>query len=209
MKKIFLLAFVMLTIVGVQAQEKGKIRVGLDAGLALPRLGAGIDGALDVRYNIMDNVNLGVRLGSAYMIRDFLVSNDGLSAEVTMHLNTNFLVSGDYYFNKGTSIFAPFLGAGLGSFEIYDFYMVADASNPEYVLPTRPQSDTKFGGVLRGGFELGKFRMGLEYYIIPQSRLYDVTTLNYSGFSQNSYLNLSIGFYLGGGKWKKPVDVNY
>ena len=61
MKKIFLLAFVMLAIAGVHAQEKGKIRVGVDAGLTFPNSGFGIDGGLDVRYNIMDNLNAGVR----------------------------------------------------------------------------------------------------------------------------------------------------
>jgi hypothetical protein len=56
--------------------------------------------------------------------------------------------------------------------------------------------------VLRGGFEAGHFRMALDYYLIPKSEVYDLSN-NLLGFTKNSYLNLSIGFYLWGGKWSK------
>jgi hypothetical protein len=58
------------------------------------------------------------------------------------------------------------------------------------------------GGLLRGGFEWGKFRMGLEYNLVPKSTLQD-TSGNNRGTISNSYLGIHLGFFVGGGKWGK------
>jgi hypothetical protein len=45
-------------------------------------------------------------------------------------------------------------------------------------------------GGLRGGFEWGKFRMGLEYNLVPKSTLQD-TSGNNRGTISNSYLEFT------------------
>lgn len=202
MKRNFLLLVLLTAFLAANAQEKGKIRVGLDGGLAFPSRGIGFDGDLDVRYNFSDNVNAGVRFGFGYMARDLKSYDANETIEGTIHVNTNFLVHGDYYFSKGDSHFAPFIGAGIGSFSIYDLNFNVH-SGDSYTFNDLPSVEKTFGGLIRTGFELSKFRMALEYYMIPATSAYDINTLQYDGTSQNNYLKLSIGFYIGGGRWRK------
>lgn len=60
----------------------------------------------------------------------------------------------------------------------------------------------KMGGLVRGGFEWGKFRMGLEYNWVPKTTLED-SNGNTIGKIANSYLGIHLGFCLCGGKWGK------
>lgn len=195
MKKLVLCLLVVVIAFNVNAQEKGKIRVGLDAGLALPNAGAGFNGDLDLRYNIMDNLNAGVKFGFAALAKDLSLSAGTATASAMTHL----LATSDYYFNKPASSFAPFLGGGLGSYSIGNIQVLSSSSQS---TPSGLLIEQKFGGLLRGGFEAGHFRMALEYYLIPNSTLVDMNN-NKVGTTRNSYLNLAIGFYLGGGRWKK------
>ncbi|MEC3964300.1 hypothetical protein [Flagellimonas halotolerans] len=57
--------------------------------------------------------------------------------------------------------------------------------------------DGKFGGLLGAGFEAGKFRLTATHNIIGK------TDLGEGSEVKNSYLDISLGFYLGDGKWKK------
>ncbi|HNX89660.1 MAG TPA: hypothetical protein PKH58_11295 [Paludibacteraceae bacterium] len=205
MKKFIFSILLCLFVVSLQAQVKGKFRVGGNLGITMPTGGFGgaID-VLDVRYNILDNLNAGVKLGGAFMLRDVAEISE-TKTEATMHLNSNIMLVGDYYFNKGTSSFAPFIGGGIGSFSIYDIYMQAESgAEYNYDLDQIPSSERTYGGALRAGFEIGKFRMALEYYIIPETTKYNVDNITQpAGTSANNYVSLNLGFYFGGGKWKK------
>ena len=205
MKKLIFGLLLCFFVVSLNAQERGKIRVGGNLGLTIPPMGFGgtID-LLDIRYNILDNFNAGVKFGGAFMARDVAqLSND--RGEVTMHINSNVMLVGDYYFNKGTSAFAPFIGGGIGSFSIFDIYaQVESGEEYNYQYDEFPTATSTLGGALRAGFELGKFRMAMEYYLLPQTDKYDVANIMQSaGTSGNSYLTLNIGFYFGGGRWRK------
>ncbi len=133
MKKYIFISFVLFTCLSVSAQEKGKIRVGGNLGLTVPAGGGGfaID-VLDIRYNILDNWNAGVKFGGAFMLRDVNQLSQ-TSAEATMHINSNFMLVSDFYFNKGGSFFAPFVGGSIGSFSIYDIYMLGQ-SESEFIF---------------------------------------------------------------------------
>lgn len=196
MKKIILIVFIIVCALSLNAQQQGKIRVGLNAGVGLPNAGLGLNGDIDIRYNIMDNFNAGVQLGLGGFIKD-VVNEDLQSA--TICAMTSALINGDYYFNKGTSRFAPFLGIGFGSFSIGNVQVLSTSTEQN---PSSFSIESKLGGLLRGGFEAGHFRLSLEYNIIPNSSLTDLTN-HIVGRTQNSFLNLKIGFYLGGGHWRK------
>jgi len=205
MKKVFLTLLIIAFTMSLQAQEKGKIRVGFDAGLGLPNAGAGFDGDLDIRYNIMDNVNVGLKFNGALLIKDLAADQAANRVSLTTSIISSTLATSDYYFSKGDNMFAPYLGGGLGFYQITNIGL----SQTGTTAPT-PPSDfsaftpvSKFGGLIRGGFELGHFRMGLEYYLVPSSNVMDLTTKTVSGTTPNSYLNISLGFYFGGGHWKK------
>lgn len=204
--KNFLLAVLFLGVcVGLQAQEQGKIRVAGNIGYSAPAAGAGMSlDLLDIRYNILDNLNVGVKFGGAFMLRD-LTELSSTTGNATMHLSTNVMLESDYYFHNGSSSFSPFVGAGLGSFSIYDIYMQIDPSQSvNYTYSEMPLPAKTIGGALRAGFELGRLRMAMEYYLIPKTPMYDAANIMQEvGTSANSYLTINLGFYFGGGKWRR------
>ncbi len=62
-----------------QAQEEGKSLVGLEAGYTMPDGGGGVLIAIRPKYNIADNMNIGLRFESAAMAKN--VSLDILTME--------------------------------------------------------------------------------------------------------------------------------
>ena len=204
MKKLILSFLVIALAFNINAQQQGKIRVGLDAGLALPNRGAGLNGDLDIRYNVADNMNIGIKFNGGILLKDMYVDETANTASIKSSVIGSTLLTSDYYFNDGTSSFAPFLGGGLGVFKIINLGLSAIGNTPP--SPTNTANilpETKYGGLLRGGFEAGHFRMALEYYLIPRSALYDLNSNSYNGTAGNNFVNLTIGFYLGGGHWRK------
>lgn len=203
MKKVIFGLLLLAMTIGANAQQKGKIRVGLDLDAALPNSGVGIGGDLDIRYNIMDNLNAGIRFSSDVLFKDINVDQAANSVSLTGGFASSTIATGDYYFSSGKSIFAPFVGAGLGLYDVLNINISATGSG----VPAMPSSigfktSGKFGGLIRGGFELGHFRLALEYNLIPQSDLYDINN-SVIGTTANSYLKFTLGFYFGGGHWKK------
>jgi len=194
MKKLFVCMLVAAVTIGVFAQEQGKVRGGLDIGGAIPsKGGGGVALNVPLGYNLQDNMNIGIRFGIAAMAKIDPVGETGSAA-----VNVNFMATYAYYFNSG-SAFAPFLGCGAG------MYILAAAD--ESVSQTTVEVGNRFGGLLTAGAEVGKFRLALEYNLIPSSAV----TVTGSGSSTqiknskipNNYLGVTIGFFIGGGKWGK------
>ena len=184
MKNILLITIMVLGIASLSAQEKGKVRVGLDLGYAFASAGGGFLISLEPKYNLTDNSNIGLRLGMAAYGR----SLDGV--DLSVETNSNYLATYDYYFHKEGSSTAPFLGAGAGFYQLSGFSFIELFS-----LDGEVKDESKFGVMIRGGVELGRLRLALEYNFVSK------TDFGNSEF-KNSYLGASIGFYLGGGEWK-------
>lgn len=187
MKKVYLL--LILAVVGVlsiNAQEKGRVRGGIDFGYCAPKGGGGIAVDLNLGYNIADNMNVGVKYASAVMGKT--IKSDGISVDADLKATSSYLGTFNYYFNSGKSSFAPFVGCGLGYYALGNL-KIADLGSDVSV-------DGKFGGLLTTGFEAGKFKLGVEYNIVPSTKVESATVTN-------SYLVVSLGFYFGGGRWKK------
>jgi outer membrane protein X len=200
MKKTIVIMLSMLIILATSAQEKGKIRVGLNAAMAIPQSGIGFAGDWDIRYNISNRMNAGIMFNSSLQAKDIKYSG-GLMTQFTFNGSTGYLAHGDYYFNKPGSIFASFVGGGIGMIEVGNIQMSSFQDN-EGISGFAVSAEKKTQGLLRAGFEVGHFRVVLNYHIIPRSTLYDL--LDFSiGSTQNNFLGLSLGFYLGGGRWSK------
>lgn len=202
MKKIIISLVVALIAVNTFAQEKGKVRFGIDGGLCFPNAGLGLSGDFDFRYNVMDNVNVGLKLSMALLGKD-LKSQDENNSSATASVMGSTLLTGDYYFTKGESLFAPFIGGGIGRYRIMNI-QVAEVSGQTQSTDASITylSERKPGGVIRVGFEYGHFRMAADYNIVASSTLVDIYN-NRIGTTGNNYLNLSLGFYFGGGHWRK------
>ena len=62
MKNILLITIMVLGITSLSAQEKGKVRVGLDLGYAFATGGGGALVSLEPKYNLTNNSNVGLRI---------------------------------------------------------------------------------------------------------------------------------------------------
>ncbi len=193
MKKIILLVFITLVFANGYSQKKGGFRVGLDFGFVPSDGGGGAMFSLEPKYNIQDNMNIGLRIGAAAIIRD--LNTDGSSSSAKVSANGSYVGTYDYYFHKSGSSFAPYIGAGVG------YYSLANVEFDDTASETiNPEVTGEMGALLRGGFEWGKFRMGVEYNLVPDSDLED-SNGDKVGTASNTYVGIHLGFYLGGGKW--------
>tara|TARA_R110002126_G_scaffold60603_3_gene157573 strand:- start:1710 stop:2303 length:594 start_codon:yes stop_codon:yes gene_type:complete len=197
MKKIILTVAAVFAFGMANAQKEGGFRVGLDLGYTVPSNGGGgVLLSIEPKYNIKDNMNVGLRIGSAAMVRDINTDNNNTTAKISA--NGSYVGTYDYYFNGSGSTFVPYIGGGAGYYTIANVEF--DDNNGG--TPDNLDASGKFGGLVRGGFEWGKFRMGLEYNLVPKSNLQDSNGAN-TGKVSNSYLGIHLGFYVGGGKWGK------
>lgn len=196
MKKIILAAAAFLVFANGYSQKEGGFRVGLDFGFVPSNDGAGLLFSLEPKYNIKDNMNVGLRIGAAAIVRDVNDSGTGTSAKVSA--NSSYVATYDYYFNQSGKTFVPYIGGGAGIYTIGNVQFDDVNSSSDVTL----DATSKFGGLVRGGFEWGKFRMGLEYNLVPESTLQDMNGNN-RGTVSNTYVGIHLGFYIGGGKWGK------
>jgi hypothetical protein len=197
MKKIILLALLTLAFANGYSQEKGRFRVGLDFGYVPTGGGGGAMFSIEPKYNLTDNMNVGLRLGGAGIARD-IETNSGQSTTAKISANGSLVGTYDYYIHIGKMSFVPYVGAGVGYYEIANVEF--DDSTSETVTP---DSTGEMGGLIRAGFEWGKLRVGVEYNFVPDSKLQDANGNVTDVTVANSYVGLHIGFYLGGGKWGK------
>lgn len=199
MKRIFFLLFLIISINSF-SQEVDKFRVGLDLGWTLPTAGGGgISFAIEPKYNIKENLNIGLRMSSAAMVKDVQFKDSNENADGKLAANSTYLATLDYYFYKGKN-FVPYVGFGAGYARLanirFDLASDVELENEEIKL------NGKLAGLIRGGFEWGKFRFGADFNLIPKSKLKD-GLLNENAEISNSYFNFNLGFYIGGGKWGK------
>lgn len=182
LKSLLVISILILSFTLVTAQEKGKLRAGLETGLLVPHQGgAGLAGAVELKYNFKNNMNFGLRAERASYIK-----HEDYDADLSI-ITAGF----DYYFGTQRKKFIPFGGAGLG----YYFCNATDNSlwGNEYV--TSHYNNPTF--YLRMGAESGRWRMALAYNSIRKQN--ELNTFN----RNSDYICLYLGFYIGGGKWRK------
>jgi outer membrane protein X len=101
----------------------------------------------------------------------------------------------NYYWNKGN--FYPFIGIGVGPYSMWNKLDVIDLSSKsfagkDFVIDIK----YKLGLLLRAGFETGKFKLGLEYNLVPESNLESPISKTKIGTVNSSYLGLSFGYLI-------------
>lgn len=201
MKKIVLILLTLCIVQLTQAQQAGKFRMGLDLGPAIPQNGGiGALASLEPRINVSDNFNVGLRIGVAALAKDLTLSSP--TDEYTGELAANASIGGtvDYYFNNGQSNFAPYIGGGFGYYGL-GAVDIDSGSVPDEDLGEL-ETTFKWAPMVRAGIELGKFRLGAEYNIVPKSNLQDLSG-QVIGEAVNQYFGFVLGVYVGGGRWRK------
>lgn len=186
MKKI--ITFMMFAVIAtsVFAQEQGKIRGSINIGLTAPVQGFGLCSDLQLGYNLTNNMTAGIKGGGTLMVRMPTIS---CMAEFA----GNFLCLGTFTYFYPLGAFVLYGGIGLGAYPLWAFAEGTDN--------LRIDVHTKFGGMLTGGFEIGIFKMGFEYNLIPKWKKQPSAFRNIP--VENTYLAATIGVRIGGGRWKK------
>ncbi len=138
MKKIILFALMALAFTNGYSQEKGKFRVGLDFGYVPAGGGGGGLLSLEPKYNIADNMNVGLRIGGAAVIRD-LVSNNNEEFTAKVAGIGSYVGTYDYYFHKSGSSFAPYVGGGVGYYTLANVEVDDSSADSEEITPAVSQ----------------------------------------------------------------------
>ena len=199
MKKVLLLsAFVFAFAAASFAQEEGEFKpfkVDVSLGYAIPTGGTGGKGGVlfvvEPKYAVMHQLSVGLRLESAVMLSGVNLSSGTYNESSTAKASASYLATADYYFNNND--FRPFAGAGAG---VYSTAGVEINSNNSNVAAA-----TKFGGMVRGGFEYKHLRFGVEYNLVPKNTVPPSSNTANDGYTvQNAYLGIKLGVCIGGGR---------
>ncbi|GAB2498630.1 hypothetical protein [Algoriphagus taiwanensis] len=200
MKKLIIAIFMLAFVQEVAAQRAGGFRFQMDLGAAIPKDG-GIGALMNLEPQILVKSNLafGVRFGVAGLAKEVVYFNDPEAYEGEVGGNASIVGTLNYYFNKGNSRVAPYIGAGFG---YYGFSNLEVDSNDAPEDVGNLEADFAWAPMLRAGVELGKFRLGAEYNFVPSSDLQNISGTAI-GTAVNEYFGFTLGFFVGGGKWGK------
>ena len=189
MKKLFIIIGLFAASTAVQAQSKMYKPVKVDLALGYGFGNAkGVVFSLEPKYNIQDQIAIGLRmegavLGGMKMEQD---ANGGMTdTEINLSAIASYLVTGEYYFSNNS--FRPLAGLGTG---VYSMGSVNASASEDDIEQSTVDVGTRFGLAPRIGFEVGHFRMALEYNLI---------TGQPKDFNRN-YFATKVGFFFGGGK---------
>lgn len=195
---------VLLTLLVMQtalAQRAGGFRFQMDLGTAIPKDG-GIGALVNLEPQILvkNNLAVGLRFGVAGLAKDVTYYNipDDYDGEIAA--NASITGTLNYYFNKGNSRVAPYIGAGFGYFALSNIDIEEEDIDADDVGDL--EASFAWAPMVRAGVELGKFRIGAEYNFVPKSDLQDVGGA-VIGEAINEYFGFTLGFFVGGGKWGK------
>lgn len=200
MKKFLLLGLIALGgLFQMNAQEANKFRFDFDLGYAIPQGGGGgIALYLEPKWNIKDHMNVGLRLGAAGLAKE--LKTTGNTTEGEIGANASYLGTYDYFFSDGSSSFVPFVGGGVGYYSVATVKFNDLDNGDDFNDSNDLKGSGKIGGMLRAGFNWGKFKVSLDYNLVGKSDLQDVDG-NIIGTTKNGYFGISLGVFAGGGKW--------
>lgn len=202
MKRYLLLFIIMCGVLNhVTGQEAEKFRFDIRLGYAgVTEVGDGVLLSIEPKWNITKKMNFGLRIQAAGIVGDYTFRVDDMVFNEANNRATgigSYLGTYDYYYrHKQESPFAAFIGGGLGYYGTSS--LVGRTNDDDLEI----DSDGGFGGMIRTGFDYFKFRVALEYNLVPSGNLRNLDN-TIVGESSNSYLGFSLGFYFGGGKWKR------
>jgi hypothetical protein len=228
--KFLLLLILTLIYIDSSAQEKGKIRFGGDISVNflhntdLPLFQSIIrNNSFSLNYNLTNNTNIGLK----YFMFDDYIKYQEISNPAYFNAKT-ILIDYNYYIYPNNI----FIELGIGYIHIPANNQEIDShtGTSSYSFTTLSVSDyNNVIGLIGIGCEASHIRLSLSYLICPLPmettyrkidgsrgyRIGDYTT----GFTEvpgttyttvNNFdhyvnrLSLNLGFYIGGGSWKKP-----
>ena len=213
MKRIIMIsAICCVCVVPVFSQAENYNAIKVDMGIVLPMRAAsstyfGIGGYIHPKFNLKDNISLGVRAEWNALFTGSASSSGG---SVGLLAVGSYALTGEYYFSSNSV--RPFVGMDLG------YYSVASADQSVNV-------DTNSAGVSQSAFVgsgigfapevgiyLGGFRLSGKFNLImARSKASASQNVGTGGINQNvsegetklqTYIGIDIGFCIGGRRKK-------
>ena len=162
--------------------------------------------SINIGYNLQKNINVGIKFGL------FLGHRKGEDGIHSYFEGGNITGTFTYYLNFGKIPVIPFIGGGLGLYNLHNYPHSIDIEKKAHYYMVNPSvigakatrlPGNQLGGFMTAGFEFGKFRVASEYNLLPawNTEVLRRDGNNYKTTIPNSYLTISAGFYIGGGKW--------
>ena len=148
------------------------LRMGYVIPSGVTGIGSGFSVGSAVRYNLKDNISVGLRFEGA-----IYGSDDVLGSNVSLGLAASYALMGDYYFNTESSKRA-FAGLGIGYFK---------GASVEVDGTTGTGGEgSSIGFIPRVGYEFGHLRLSAEYNLALDDAV-------------PSYIGIQLGITLFGG----------
>ena len=202
MKNLLTVGLALLCFSFAKAQNSDRIfkpfKLDLALGYASPEGSgskAGVLFAIEPKYAVMDEFWVGLRIETAVTARGYDAPNGSFSSG-NVAASASYVFTGDYYFSNGG--FRPFVRLGPG------IYTLAHGTFDSYSGTSAVSSTatTKFGGMVRAGFETGHFRLGIEYNLIGNTNENATDDVGNAVIltSKNSYLGIKLGAFILGGR---------
>jgi len=201
--KNLLAIFILSTVISLSARSQESVfkpfKVDVSLGYAIPG-GDGAKGgvlfAVEPKYSVIPALSVGLRMEGAVVARFSGYDQNGDPMDASVKASGSYLVTADYYYRANKS-FRPFTGTGVGIFSVAGVEATQNDGNVS--------AGTKFGTVVRSGFEFSHFRFGVEYNIVGKTKFtgYDGDGNPTTGLtSNNNYMGIKIGAVIGGGRRK-------
>jgi len=220
LKSILLLTIVLFCLFNVSAQEEPNIKLKIETGFLwasdeessklLDEENLGLFFRIEPTLKTSKNTVIGLRIGLAVntqKIEDFdpleFYFYRNISSGIIQFIDPDnriisFVPTFDYYFIENN--FRPYLGLGVGYYFLTNYTGVSrrDVANPSEDL-IEINVKNQIGFLLRGGLDLGKLIVGLEFNYIPKADI-EIPNGQIIGTVDNSYIGLSIGYAIEMGK---------
>ena len=185
----------MFCLVNLNAQVTFRIESGVLLETDSDNLGLLLN--IEPKVKASENIVIGLRFGIA--INPQKIKIDSSSSFFLDELDDNGIISFvstyDYYLNDKKH--RPYVGLGLGYY-LFNDIDISDRNNGSTDI-LKGSVKNQLGFLLRSGLEIRNTRYGLEYNFMPKADI-KIPNGQIVGTIDNSYLGLSIGFTIGGGK---------
>ncbi len=188
------------SIISAQSQNYQPIRFDLGPSYIITDEywgGWGIGSWAELKYNLKDQIAVGVRVDGIAALGGMLSDKP----EISQKAGVAFLLKGDYFFSDHK--IRPFAGMGMGMY-IHGGQKVSTGTTGT----SASQAAGKFFGIAPEiGIDLSHFRISLVYNILMGSTMEASQTVTTGGTSiqqaakiSQNYWGIEIGGYFGGGK---------
>ena len=198
LKKNLILTTLLFCLFNLNAQEENSLTLRIEPGFLLYSDSENLGLLLNIEPKIKSSENtvIGLRFGVALNSQKFknIDSSQFFIDDQNDNAVISFVPTFDYYLNENN--YCLYIGIGLGYY-LWSYIDVSRRNGSVDVL--EGSVNDQVGFLLRGGFELGNTRLGLEYNFILKADI-EIPNGQIIGTVDNSYLGVSIGFTIGGGK---------